>query len=218
MLLHILPSNTPHCPPYQPFSQCKEGEKYLNWTIWFHSNLCRKATDILSHYTTSNAYLVLQILSHRKTSVITHVWNLEFVGHKHLPHFHRWCMFGVQNFRLWIYCCTTTNSAYLHLVIGPQKCHQTSTDNACLVLGILDHAQKLHISNNNVCLVFKNVGHTYIPQGLIRLISTNTCYFSSALLPWNTNPLGSKGVTILIYIGSQTMQDSGALILAYTLG
>jgi len=56
------------------------------------------------------------------------------------------------------------------------------------------------------------------PQGLTRLISTNTCYFSSALLPWNTNSLGNKGVTILICIGSQIMQDSGALILAYTTG
>ena len=189
--------------------------------IWFHSNLCRKATEILSHYTTNNAYLVLQTLGPRKTSVITHVWYLEFVGHKHLPHFHRWCMLGVQNFRLWIHCCTTTNNAYLHLVIEILG-HRNVTK-----LQLIMHAWYLEfwtMYKNFTFPITINVWFSKIwathasPQGLTRLISTNTCYFSSALLPWNTNPLGSKGVTILICIGSQIMQDSGALIPAYTSG
>ena len=172
MLLHIQPSNTPHCPPYQPFLQSK-GEKYLNWMIWFHSNLCRKATEILSHYTTNNAYLVFQILCPRKTSVITHVWYLEFVGHKHLLHFHRWCMLGVQNFRLWIHCCTTTNNAYLHLVIEILG-HRNVTK-----LQLIMHAWYLEFWTmyknftfpTTINDWFSNIWATHaLPQGLTRLI------------------------------------------------
>jgi len=164
MLLHIQLSNTPHCPPYQPFSKWK-GEKYLNWTIWFHSNLCRKATEILSRYTTNNAYLVLQILGHRKTSVRTHVWYLEFVGHKHLPHFHWWCMFGVKNFRLWILAApplTMHTCIWLFEILG----HRYVTK-----LQLIIHAWYLEFwtmhkhftfpTTMHACLVFKSLDHIH---------------------------------------------------------
>lgn len=127
-------------------------------TIWFHSNLYADMPLKYCHInTTNNAYLVLQNFSHNTCLVLgvcgpqtlaalppmMHVWSSKFQAMDTLLHYHQQCILAIG----WD--------------IGPQKCHQTSTDNACLVLGILDHAQKLHISNN-ACLVFKNLGHTYI--------------------------------------------------------
>ena len=150
-------------------------------------------------------------------------------------------MFGTWSLWATNTCCTSTDdaclefkisdygyiaalppiNAYLHLVIEILG-HRNVTK-----LQLIMHAWYLEfwtMYKNFTFPITINVWFSKIwathasPQGLTRLISTNTCYFSSALLPWNTNPLGSKGVTILICIGSQIMQDSGALIPAYTSG
>jgi len=104
-----------------------------------------------------------------KTSVITHVWYLKFVGHKHLPHFHRWCMFGVQNFRLWIHCCTTTNNAYLQLVeiLGHRNVTKLQLIMHAWYLEFWTMHKYFTFPTMHVC--FSKIWATHTsPQGLIR--------------------------------------------------
>ena len=176
--------------------------------IWFHSNLyiqiCHwnivTLIPPIMQFGTSNfqpqknfshnACLVLGVCGPQTLAALPpmmHVWSSKFQAMDTLLHYHQ---------------------QFMHLVeiLG----HRNVTK-----LQLIMHAWYLEfwIMHKNFTFPTMHVWFSKIwgthtsPQGLIRL-STNTCYFSSALLPWNTNPLGSKGVTILIYIGSQTMQDS----------